>query len=268
MANETALCGYGALKTRLSAGEVAFAFWSHLVSPSACELLAQAGFDAVLIDMEHGSGSYTEAIAQMRAVQGAGCTSLLRVPWNDPVEIKRALDAGAAGIMVPAVSSAAEARAAVSACRYPPRGTRGAAPGVIRASGYGRQAADYARTIDEALLVIVQIETVAGVEAVDEIAAVDGVDMLFAGPMDLSGDAGLLGEFEHPEVVAMIERIEEAAGRHGRLLGSIVFPGRDVASLLSRGCRLIVSHSDLDFLREGARKALATMHGLAGRGND
>jgi 4-hydroxy-2-oxoheptanedioate aldolase len=255
---------YGTLKERLRSGEACFGFWAHLYSPLASELLAAAGFDCVMIDLEHGGGSYLDAISQMQAVKGHACTPLLRVPWNDPVEIKRALDAGAMGVMVPAVSSAEEAKAAVAACKYPPLGMRGAAPGVIRAADYGLKAGDYLREIDAKVLTILQIETVRGVEAIDEICAVEGVDMVFVGPMDLSADAGRIGQTDHAEVQALIERVEQAAPKRGVALGSIVFPGRTVPQLLDRGHRLILSHSDLDFLREGARTALAEMRAAAG----
>ncbi len=256
---------YGDLKTRLRAGEPCFGFWCQLFAPMASELLAGAGFDCVMIDLEHGAGSYRDAVAQMQAVKGSACTPLLRVPWNDAVEIKRALDIGAAGVMVPAVSSAAEAEAAVAACKYPPAGVRGAAPAVVRASDYGLRTADYLAEINQQVLVIAQIETVRGVEAIEEIAAVDGLDLLFIGPMDLSADAGHLGETEHPEVRALIERVERAALQAGRLLGSIVFPGAPAAALLERGHRLILAHSDVELLRDSARAGVAEMRGLAAK---
>jgi 4-hydroxy-2-oxoheptanedioate aldolase len=255
---------YGRLKQRLRSGEACFGFWCHLFSGMASELLAEVGFDCTLIDLEHGAGSYLDAVAQMQAVKGAGCTPLIRVPSNEPVAIKRALDIGAAGIMVPAVSTVAEAEAAVAACRYPPKGIRGAAPGIVRATDYGLKAADYVAEINEKLLVILQIETVRGVENIDAIAAVEGVDVLFVGPMDLSADAGHFGRTEHPEVQALIERVEAAAAQHGRALGSIIVPGRSAEQLLAKGHRLILGHSDLDFLRVGATEALAHLRGLAG----
>jgi 2-keto-3-deoxy-L-rhamnonate aldolase RhmA len=254
---------YGALKARLQSGEACFGFWCHLFSNIATELLAEVGFDCALIDLEHGAGSYLDAIAQMQAMKAAGCTPLLRVPSNEPVSIKRALDAGAAGLMIPSISSAEEARAAVAACFYPPKGMRGAAPGIIRATDYGLRAADYVAGIDEKLLTVLQIETVAGVEAIDDIAAVEGVDVLFVGPMDLSADAGHFGRTDHPEVLALIERVEQAAQRHGKALGSIIVPGRSAEQLLANGHRLILGHSDLDFLRQGATDALAMLRGLA-----
>ncbi len=255
---------YGRLKQRLQAGEACFGFWCHLFSGIASELLAEVGFDCALIDLEHGAGSYLDAIAQMQAIKGAGCTPLIRVPSNEPVAVKRALDAGAAGIMIPAVSTRAEAEAAVAACRYPPQGIRGAAPGIIRATEFGLRAADYVERINEDLLVILQIETVRGVENIDAIASVAGVDVLFVGPMDLSADAGHFGKTDHPEVQALIERIEAAGARHGRALGSIIVPGRSAEALLAKGHRLILGHSDLDFLRDGATAALRHLRGLAG----
>ncbi|WP_375596004.1 aldolase/citrate lyase family protein [Algihabitans albus] len=257
------MLSYGDLKARLVAGQPCFGFWSQLSASMATEILAEAGFDCVMVDLEHGAGSYRDAVAQFQAVKGTACTPLLRVPWNDPVEIKRALDSGAAGVMIPAVSSPEEAAAAVAACKYPPEGLRGAAPGIVRATAFGLQTDDYLATINEKLLVIAQIETLRGVEAIEEIAAVPGVDVLFIGPMDLSADAGLLGQTEHPDVQALIERVETAAVAAGRVLGSIVFPGRSAAQLLARGHRLILGHSDVEFVRNGAVAALADLRKLS-----
>ncbi len=147
------------LKPGLVPGRPAFGCWLHLFSPLAAEIVAQAGYDCVMIDLEHGSGSLMDAIALMHAVQGQDCAPLLRVAANDTVQIKRALDTGIAGIMVPAVSSVAEAEAAVAACRYPPRGRRGMAPTIVRASNYGVEWQSYVERAEQELLIICQIES-------------------------------------------------------------------------------------------------------------
>ena len=178
------------LKRRLAAGGRALGCWLDMVSPLAAEIVALAGYDCVMIDHEHGPGSLMEAIGQIHAISGTSASPLMRVPWNDPVTIKRALDLGVEGLMIPAVSSAEEARAAVAACRYPPAGVRGAAYGAIRASRYGLDRDDYRERVNDNLLLICQIETLQGVEAIPDIARVPGVDVLFFGPYDLSGSAG------------------------------------------------------------------------------
>ncbi|WP_119165761.1 HpcH/HpaI aldolase family protein [Algihabitans albus] len=254
---------YGDLKARLIAGEPCFGVWCELYASMATEILAEAGFDCLLVDLEHGSGSYRDAVSQLQAIKGTGCTPLIRVPWNDPVAIKRTLDIGAAGVMIPAISSPEEAEAAVAACKYPPEGFRGAAPGIVRATAFGLKADDYLAGINDKLLIVAQIETQRGVEAVEEIASVEGLDLLFIGPMDLSADIGLLGQTEHPKVQALIERVETATLEAGRALGSIVFPGRSASDLLARGHRLIVGQSDVDFIRNGALAALAEARKLS-----
>src|SRR5512147_372892 len=145
--------------------------------------MALTGLDFLLMDHEHGQAQLPDAIAQLRAIKGTRCAGLLRAPWNDMVFIKRILDAGIHGIMVPQVNTPEEARAVVAACRYPPRGIRGAAGGT-RAASYGLDMGYYERAADE-LIIIVQIETPQAAENAAAIAAVDGVDMLFIGPRDM-----------------------------------------------------------------------------------
>jgi 2-keto-3-deoxy-L-rhamnonate aldolase RhmA len=253
-----------AFKARLAEGEPALGCWLETASPIVAEIVAQAGYDCVLIDMEHGPGSYMEAIALMQAVQGVPCAPLARVPANDPVAIKRILDCGVGGVMVPSVDTAEEAEAAVAACRYPPRGRRGMAATIVRASGYGARWRDYLAGADEALLVICQIETGAAVERAREIAAVDGVDMLFVGPFDLSASLGHLGAPDHPEVRARIAAVEDAAKSIGRMLGGIPTPERPAAELASAGYDLILADADIVLLREAARDSLRRLRAYSG----
>ena len=251
------------LKRELLAGRPAFGCWLELFSPLAAEIVAQAGYDCVMIDLEHGPGSLMDAIALFHAVQGAGAAPLLRVPANDPVALKRALDIGPAGVMIPAVNARAEAEAAVAACRYAPRGVRGMAAPVVRASRYGADWQTYVQNAHETLLVICQIESRAAVEAVEEIAAVQGVDMLFVGPFDLSANVGHLGEPDHPEVRELIAAVERAAKAAGKLLGAIPTPGRGVEDLLAAGYDLLLPDMDSLMLRDAARAALARWRGAA-----
>lgn len=206
-----------------------------------------------------------DAIAMMQAAQGSVCAPLIRVPENDPVMIKRVLDAGVAGVMVPNVNSVDEATAAVAACRYPPRGKRGVAMTIVRASGYGARWQDYAKTADDSLLIMCQIESGPAVAEAAAIAAVDGVDMLFIGPMDLSASLGHLGEPDHPEVQAMIVRVAEAAKAAGKLWGTIPTPGRSADDLFAAGCDLVLAGSDISLLRNAAQANVAALRKGAGR---
>jgi 2-keto-3-deoxy-L-rhamnonate aldolase RhmA len=237
------------LKSRLQSGEKAIGCWLSLFDSQAAEIVAEVGYDCVVIDMEHGAGGYLDAIPLLQAIRACGCTGLARVEANDPVPIKRALDIGVAGLVIPSIHSAQEARAAVSACRYPPEGIRGNAAGGIRGARYGLDAQAYQERINEELLVILQIESREGLEAVEEIAAVPGCDMLFIGPSDLSSTMEHRGDPGHPEVVEAIGRIERAAKAAGKLLGSILQRGRDASGMAKDGYDLIVPDSDVTLLR-------------------
>ena len=252
------------VKARLAAGEAVLGCWLSMASPIAAEVVGLAGYDCVMIDHEHGPGSLLDAVGIMQAVAASGASPLMRVPWNDPVYIKRALDAGVEGLMVPSVGSAEEARAAVAACRYPPHGVRGSAYGSVRASDYGLSGPRYRDTAAGNLLLVCQIETVAGVEAVPEIARVPGIDVLFLGPYDLSGSLGRLGRFDDPEVAALIGRAERAILDSGLCYGSLPSPLRTAQELLAAGCRFLLAGSDIGFVRRGALAEVAAFRAFTG----
>ncbi len=254
------------LKRTLAAGRPALGCWLDMASPVAAEIVGLAGFDCVVIDHEHGPGSLRDGLALLQALSGTPCTAIMRVPSNDPIYIKRALDIGVEGIMVPSVNSAEEARAAVAACRYPPAGTRGAAYGMARGADYGLCGERYRDGCGDELLIISQIETVAAVEAIPEIAAVDGVDMLFVGPYDLSGNVGRLGRFDDPEVLALLERAERAILESGKLYGTIPVKNRPMEVLADAGCRLVVAGSDIGFVRNGALAQVDAFRRAVGEG--
>ena len=242
------------LKARLRAGRPAIGAWLTLTAPAVAEIIAQSGYDAVMIDLEHGPGGPDDAVRLMQAVGAFDTVPLARVPGNDPVWLKRVLDIGVHGVMVPGVSTPEAAAAAVAGCRYPPKGHRGMAASIVRATGYGAHWQDYVREIDERLLLICQIESPEAVENVEAIAAVEGVDMLFVGPFDLSGQMGHLGEPDHPEVRQAIDRAERAARTHGKLLGGIATPERGPADLVAEGYNLVIPDADVALLRTAAEE--------------
>jgi len=249
----------------MKSGRPATGCWLSLFSPLAAEIVSQAGYDCVMIDLEHGPGSVLDAIGQMQAIQGRDCTALLRVPENSPVWLKKVLDAGVGGVMVPGVDSAAEAEAAVQACRYAPKGLRGMAATVVRASNYGADWQDYIGRVETDLLVICQIESQAAVEAAADIASVEGVDMIFVGPFDLSASLGYLGQPDHPEVRAAITAVETAAKAAGKLLGAIPTPARSAKELYDDGYDLVLADSDVVLLREAAGRGCRALLDAAGR---
>ncbi|WP_207478854.1 HpcH/HpaI aldolase family protein [Arenibaculum pallidiluteum] len=248
------------VKGRLRAGDPSIGCWLSLGSAAAAEVVAATGYDFAVIDHEHGPGTLADGLAMLRALRQTPCTGVVRVPSNDAVYIKRVLDLGAEGVMVPSIDTPEQARAAVAACLYPPRGARGAAYGVVRASAYGT-AEDYAARADDELLVILQIESAAAVEAVPDIAAVPGIDALFLGPYDLSGSIGKLGRFDDPEVRRLLDRGERAILDSGLPYASLPSPLRSPLALKQAGCRLIASGLDVVLLREAARADLAALRG-------
>jgi 4-hydroxy-2-oxoheptanedioate aldolase len=246
--------GNNFLKSKLLNRERALGCFLLTGSSDNAEVLAHAGFDFLLIDHEHGSGSRGDAIGQMRAMKGTPTTSMLRIPSLDAGYIKRVLDAGVQCILCPMVESASTAKAVVDACWFPPRGARGAG-GATRASAYGYDA-DSAYRVQDELLIAVQIESAIGVEHIDEIAAVAGIDLLLIGPRDLSASIGKLGRFEDPEVQAIVANAESAILRSGKHLGSVIYPGQTPAQMFARGYDLLIAGSDIGFLVEGARRAI------------
>ncbi len=248
-----------AMKKRLQDGEQVIGCWLHLCSPIAAEIVALTGFDAVIIDHEHSHGDFLNAISLLHAVSATPATAIMRVPWNDPVYIKRALDIGVEGIMVPSVNSAEEARAAVAACRYPPAGIRGAAYVVARCADYGLRSDRYMEDEPDNLLVICQIESVEAVGNVEAIAAVDGVDMLFVGPLDLSGSMGKLGRTGDADFIAMRTRAEDAIKAIGKPMGGLAVKGDSPQAMMQRGYAFITGTTDALLIRDGALAHLRSL---------
>jgi len=253
-----------ALKKRLAAGRPALGCWLDMASPVAAEIVGLAGYDFVVIDHEHGPGTLADGLALLQALSGTPATAIMRVPANDPVYVKRALDMGVEGIMFPSISSVEEARAAVSACHYPPRGTRGAAYGLVRGADYGLCGERYRDSCGGELLVICQIETAAAVDAIPKIAAVPGVEALFVGPYDLSGSIGKLGCFDDAEVADLLDRAERAILGSGAVYGTIPVKTRSLEDLVARGARLVMAGGDVGFVRAGAVQQVAAFRAAIG----
>jgi len=247
------------VKQRLRAGESLHGCWIEAFSPVMTEIVAQSGYDALMIDLEHGPGGVMDALCQLQVIAAGGCAPLIRVTSGDINEIKKAMDIGPAGLMIPDIRTAAQAREVVAACRYSPEGTRGAAPGLVRASAYGRRLGEYLDNVDSEFLVIGQIESREGAEQIDEIAAVEGMDMLFIGPSDLSASLGSLGDFDSKEFNTTFERLERAVLDAGKWLGCIPFGDRDAERLYRSGHRLVLSGVDTLLLRQAAEGDVASL---------
>ena len=247
-------------KKKLFKGEPAMGAWLSMCSPIAAEIVANAGYDAVIIDHEHGPGDFLNAISLMQAVGEGGPPPMMRVPWNDAVYIKRALDIGVMGIIVPYVQNAKEARAAVDACRYPLRGDRGVAPHAARCSRWGARLGEYLDAWPKQCLIMCQIETEEAIENIEEIAAVDGVDMLFLGPSDVSASVGHMLDLAHPAVTSMIERAERKMRKTDKLLGTVIRPGKTVNWTYERGYDFVIAASDAKLIGAGAQAQVSAFH--------
>lgn len=248
------------LKRKLLEGKVCIGSWLLTTSPDMAEILAYAGLDFVLIDHEHGQGSIDDAVNQLRAIKGSDCAGILRVPSNDRIYIKRALDAGVHGIMVPNVDNAAHAEAVVDACRYAPVGKRGAFGG-MRAMRYGFDPDYYADVADDTLIVV-QVENSTAIDNIAEIAAVPGIDVVFIGPRDLSATLGKLNQLADPDVRGEIRRAEQAIMKSGKLLGSTAATGKIAREMTAAGHRFIISGSDATLLGAAAAALVAEAKAL------
>ena len=207
-----------AFKDALKAGRPQIGLWLGLTSSYSAELLAGAGFDWLLIDGEHAPNSVQTILAQLQAIAPYPSQPVVRPSWNDPVQIKQLLDIGAQTLLVPMVQNADEARLAVKATRYPPAGIRGVGSALARASRWNR-VPDYLHQANDAMCVLVQIETREALSNLPQILDVEGVDGVFIGPADLSADMGFSGNPQHPEVQAAIECGHRANSRGGQSAG-------------------------------------------------
>ncbi len=254
------------LKSRIADGEQLTGCWASLANNLAAEILSGAGYDATMIDMEHGPVDFVTSIGLMQAVKSTGGQSLIRVSSADIVAIKRTLDIGPDGIMVPDIRSAEQAREVVKNCRYAPAGNRGAAPGYMRANRFaglqpGHPAlTDYPEFMREHFLLMIQIESADAVANIEDISQVEGLDMLFIGPADLSASLGQLGDFESARFIDAMTTIEEAAKKHGIALGTIPFPGWDAARLYQLGYQLVIGGSDGLLLAKAAADDCAILN--------
>lgn len=242
-------------KRAIKAGQQQIGLWSSLASHLSVELLAGSGFDWLLLDTEHAPNDLPMVLIQLQATTGGTAHPIVRPPWNDPVVMKRYLDAGVQSFLIPYVQTEAEARAAVAATRYPPRGMRGFAS-ASRASRYGR-VKDYYAHCEEELCVLVQIETRQALGNLESIATVEGVDGVFIGPGDLSADMGHLGKPGHPEVVAAIDdaigRIKACGNAPGILTGDEAL----ARHFIERGCLFTAVGSDVGILTRGSEQLAA-----------
>lgn len=242
-------------REKLKSGFLAGTFL-NLGSPAAVEVAAGLGFDWLLIDLEHGNAGLSELRTLLLACREA-TPPIVRIPSVDADTVKFVMDSGAAGIMFPFVSSVALAKEAVQAMKYPPDGARGVA-GIIRATNYGQNWKQYFHEANANSLVVVQIETMEAVNAADEIAAIDGVDVLFVGPLDLSVNLGCPADFTPPHFVEALKKVIAACQKHGKTAGILSRP-QHTAEHKQLGFRFFALGSDTGAVVAGLQDSLKLM---------
>lgn len=247
------------LRATLRGGRPVYGSWIQFGHPGIAELVAKAGFDWIGIDLEHSSMSIETACSLVQVIELSGCAPLVRLSANDPVQAKRVMDAGAHGIIVPAVQSAEDAERAVQSVKYPPAGFRGV--GLARAQEYGLRFHDYLKEVEEYALVVVMIEHRDGVEQADKILSVRGVDAVLIGPYDLSASYGIPGQLDHPTMRHALEAILGAAKRAGVAPGiHVVHPPVDqVRARVAEGFRFLAYGGDMLLLAPAMQEAAEWM---------
>jgi len=242
-------------KQLLAEGKPAIGTMIQLPSAPVVEVLAQAGFDWLVIDSEHGPIDVESVHAMIRATSGTPVTPTVRIARNLDWLAKRVLDVGALGVMMPGVNNADEARAAVQSVRYPPQGNRGFGP-TFAGLRWNLAGGDYARLANETVMAIVQIEHIDAVQRIDEILAVPGIDVALIGPYDLSGSMGLLGQVAHADVQGAIDRVLRAAQKAKVAAGIFAVSAGEVNRYIAQGFRAILVGVDVAFLAAGAQGIL------------
>lgn len=250
------------LKQALRQGELCLGSWITLAHPAIAEIMAKAGFSWLAVDLEHSVVTIREAEELIRVIELCGVVPLVRLSANDPVQIKRVMDAGAHGVIVPMVNSAAQAEQAVAAVYYPPRGRRGV--GLARAQGYGDGFEGYREWLQREAVVIVQVEHIQAVENLPEILAVEGVDGFMVGPYDLSGSLGIPGQWAHPKMAEALARIREMGGASDKAPGiHVIEPDPEAArQKMAEGYRFIAYSLDIRLLDRACRHGLETIGSL------
>jgi 2-keto-3-deoxy-L-rhamnonate aldolase RhmA len=250
------------LKQALRQGALCLGSWITLAHPAIAEIMAKAGFSWLAVDLEHSVVTIREAEELIRVIGLCGVVPLVRLSANDPVQIKRVMDAGAHGVIVPMVNSAAQAEQAVASVYYPPRGRRGV--GLARAQGYGSNFEGYREWLPQEAVVIVQVEHIQAVENLAEILAVEGVDGYFVGPYDLSSSLGIPAQWAHAKMTEAMARIREVGGASDKAPGiHVIEPDPEaVRQKVAEGYRFIAYSLDIRLLDQTCRQGLEAIGSL------
>lgn len=242
-----------AVKEKLKSNQVCLGGWIQIGHPVIAEIMANAGFDWIAIDNEHGIIDLETGMNIFNAMKGTKVLPMVRVQENNEILIRRWCDAGAGGIIVPMINNAQQAQSVVSAAKYPHNGGRRGF-GYCRANSYGANFDNYAASSDNDMLIIVQIEHIDGVKNIDSILSVEGVDGAFIGPYDLSGSMGLTGQIYHKDVLASCDAVLNACKKHKKSAGVHVVPVDPdrIKTFASQGFTFIAASIDTVFIRHGS----------------
>jgi 4-hydroxy-2-oxoheptanedioate aldolase len=249
------------IKQRLKKGETLHGCWLNTGSPVAAEIIGKAGFDWVLIDLEHGSTDDKDAFHQLQALGSTHASPIARIQYVARHNVQRMLDMGAEGIMFPQVRNVAEARFAIAAMHYPPYGIRGMAA-MIRATDFGASMDEYHKMAKDTLLGVIQIETQECLDHLDEIAAIDGVDVLFIGPSDLTLALGIFRQLDHPKYQAALKATVKAARDHGKTAGVLMLDPVYYEMYHNLGFRFLACGADGLFIKDGSRNMVSELNSL------
>lgn len=252
------------IKEKIRSGEVVHGCWVNLASTVSAEIIGQAGFDWLLLDLEHGAGDVAIMYQQLQALSGSSSAPIVRIDQLSRPKAQRILDAGAIGIMFPQIQSAGEAQEAVEMMYYPPRGTRGMAK-MTRATGFGKSATEYINNIEHNQVGVIQIETSQALKNIDNIAATDGIDVLFVGPTDLTLSLGILGQVTHPHYQEAIQTIAKAAKKFDKAVGVLLQDVNEYEMYYKLGYRFLACGADGMFVRKGAEEMVKGLGGVRDR---
>ncbi|MHC4241577.1 MAG: HpcH/HpaI aldolase family protein [Planctomycetota bacterium] len=241
------------IKARICNGETLIGCWLNLGSSLTSEIVGMSGFDWVLIDIEHGSGSEAQILQQLQALEHTPAATFVRVESYQRQRFHRVLDLGAEGIMCPRINTLEEAQQAAKAIRYPPDGIRGVAR-MVRATNFGSDFKEYYANQKKNLVCVVQIETEEILNSLDAVAAIDEIDVLFVGPMDLSIALGVFGQLDHPRFIDALKATADAAVKEGKAAGILLQNPEEFKKYYELGFRFIACSSDSSFVQHGACK--------------
>jgi 2-keto-3-deoxy-L-rhamnonate aldolase RhmA len=246
------------LKRDLAAGKVCLGATVTVASPALAEILSRVGLDWLWFDTEHTAMTLENVATMLAATNGSRISSIIRVPWNDKTMIKQALDLGPDGLIIPEIRTRAEAEAAIRAMKYPPLGERGA--GLGRAQAYGMRMGEYMSSANDEVMMVAQIEHYTAVENIDDIVAVEGLDAVFIGALDLSGSMGRLGQTDDPEVEASVQKVFASCKKAGIPCGLVAL-GADAANRrIKEGFTQLIVGIDVVYLHGAVSAELAQIN--------